>query len=241
MAERIIFLDEVDSTNTVLRALAEDGAPDGQVVAAKRQTAGRGRFSRAFDSQAGGLYLSYLMRGCGESCFDMTGRAAVAVRRALSRTCGVEVNIKWLNDLVLNRRKICGMLAQGLFLKEKSIIILGIGLNVNQRSFPDGLEGIASSLFIETGKEYDINELAFQVVRELDIVRNEPAESVLNEYRNACITVGKEITVVSASERRRAQAISINGNFSLSVRYENGEERNVSSGEVSVRGLYDYT
>lgn len=240
-SERILFLEETDSTNAYLRSLAENGAPDGQTVVAKRQTAGRGRMGRSFDSREGGLYLSYLVRVGAEDPFELTGRAAVAVRRAIECTYGISVDIKWLNDLVLNKRKICGMLAQGLFSKEGGIIILGVGVNVNQASFPQELETTASSLLMETGKEYDIFLLAENIVSQLDSIRKGSAQSVLEEYRASCLTIGRSITVVSAKERRTAFALSVNDDFSLSVRYENGEEKKVSSGEVSVRGLYDYT
>lgn len=165
---RIIRLEEADSTNTYLKKLALDGAAEGTAVLALRQTAGRGTKERSFASPAGGLYLSYLIRPdtSPEETTEMTRRAAVAARRAVIRISGLAPDIKYVNDLLLHGRKLCGILTE----LNSGNLIIGIGLNLNTKpaDLPEELRETAVSLYEETGRLYSVSDAAEVFIEELD-------------------------------------------------------------------------
>ena len=193
-------LEEVDSTNTVCKRLAADEAPDGTVVMADCQTAGRGRRGRSFSSPRGmGLYLSVLWRpACPpESLLPLTALSAVAVCRAVERAGGVSPAIKWPNDLVLGGRKLGGILTE-LSLEGESghvdYVIVGIGLNCRQRAedFPPELADMATSLDMALPQQVKRSALAAALMEELDLLRTEVLEDPcrwLADYRARCLTV----------------------------------------------------
>ena len=240
-------LATVDSTNEAIkRALAAGNAPDGLAVIAEEQTAGRGRRGRSFLSAKGkGLYASVLLKpDCAPEDLSMlTAWAAVAVRNAIEETCGVSAGIKWPNDLVVGGKKLCGILTELVTLPETGVI-LGIGINLTQKpeDFGGELAPIATSLAGILGKEPDTAALTAALLRELDrLYRSFPGKRTdyLRAYRENCLTRG-EVWLVEGSRRCRALATGIGEDFSLVVRYENGETAAIRSGEVSVRGIYGY-
>lgn len=248
--KNVICLECVDSTNNYLKKHEFENAPDGLTVVSNFQTAGRGRSGRSFLSPDGkGIYMSMLVRPeCSPSeAIPITACVAVAVADAVNRICGVTPGIKWVNDLVLNRKKICGILTELLLNSDGSIkyIIVGIGLNVSEKSddFPEDIRGIASSLLAQTGTLFSGTELVCGIISSLDRMRNDWLKNkskYLDFYRNHCVTVGNDVSVISGSASRRAFAEGINDDFSLRVRYTDGSTENLSCGEVSVRGLYGY-
>ena len=249
--ETVVCLDTVDSTNKYLRELAFSGAPDGQVVIADQQTAGRGRLGRTFVSPEGrGIYLSMLLRPQGgpADTASITAWTAVAVREAIAAACGITPGIKWVNDLVLGNRKVCGILTE-LSLESETgriqHIITGIGVNVNhtEADFPPELHPVATSLFMESGVRQNRAALAAQMILALDRMRAawpQGRQAYLSAYRQANVTVGRQVQVITADGAREAFAQGINADFSLSVRYPDGKCASLTSGEVSVRGLYGY-
>ena len=151
MAWSILRCDEVDSTNNVCKTLAAQGA-DNTVVIARRQTAGKGRLGRAFRSPEGGLYLSVLWRGCpAGQLLTVTPLAAVAVCRAIEQTCGAVCGIKWCNDVVLNGKKLCGILTESSLRPDGGAewLVVGIGVNVAQTDFPLDIADMAASLAMQ--------------------------------------------------------------------------------------------
>ena len=242
----VLCMDSVDSTNRRLRELALDDAPDGQVLLADEQTDGRGRRGRAFYSPAGsGIYLSMLLRpeGLPADTVSLTAWAAVAVCRAVASVCGVTPGIKWVNDLVLQKRKVCGILTEMSVESETGqiqYVIVGIGVNVNEKKadFPKEIRTTASSLAAECGRTFSRAELAAAMIRSLDQLRADwpaKAASYLAEYRAANITAGQEISVLSGGEPRYGTALAVNEDFSLSVRFEDGKEERLTGGGVSIR------
>ena len=238
----------LDSTNDAIkRALAANDAPDGLVVLADQQTAGRGRLGRSFQSAAGkGLYLSVLLQpDCPIEQFPMlTAWAAVAVRNAIEETCGVTAGIKWPNDLVVNGKKLCGILTELVTLPKPSAI-LGIGINLSQTEddFGPELAPIAISLAQIAHTQPDADKLTASLLRELDILyRNFPEKQMdyLRRYRQACLTCG-EVLVCTGESEQRAAVLGIEDDFSLAVRYADGRVEKIRTGEVSVRGIYGYT
>lgn len=244
--ERVLCLDVIDSTNTKLRELAFNNAPDGYVVIANQQTSGRGRRGKSFLSPKDtGIYLSILLRpNClPHECPTITAWTAVSVGNAIQKVTGVSPTIKWVNDLLLNEKKICGILSE-LSVESESghvqHIIVGIGINVNESSenFPDEIKGIATSIYAETGKKIPRAQLAAAIINELDMMMEKwphERDKYLEQYRSLNITTGKDIQVISGNSGRDAKALEINEDFSLKVMYEDGTIADLSSGEVSTR------
>ena len=248
MREQIHWLDTVDSTNLVCKRMAAQGAPDGTVVIADCQTAGRGRLGRSFQSAQGlGLYLSVLWRPQTppQQWMSLPALGAVAASRAIARVCGLDAQIKWPNDLVCGGRKLGGILTESVLLAGEAAVVLGIGINVSHRAedFEGEVRDIAASLEMAAGKQVSREELAQALVEELDALRcgalDEP-QLWLAEYRRRCVTVGREVQVLSGTAAQRATALAVDESYGLLVRYEDGTEDTVRAGEVSVRGLYGY-
>lgn len=244
-------LEVVDSTNTACKRLAAEGAPDGTVVIADNQTAGKGRRGRSFLSPAGmGMYLSILWRPeCPpERLLPLTALSAVAVCRAIERLSGVSPAIKWPNDLVMKDRKICGILTE-LSLEGESgavdSVVIGIGINANNspEDFPEELREIAGSVYSAAGVRVCRAELAAALIMELDAMTqawsNDP-RAYLQAYRALCLTTGKEVRVLRGDTQRLAFAESVTDDFALAVRYPDGSTEALTGGEVSVRGLLGY-
>lgn len=244
MAWRVLHYEEVGSTNDVCKGLAAQGADDTAVIAAV-QTAGRGRMGRSFRSAQGGLYLSALWRGCAaDRLLSVTPMAAVAVCRAVEAACPVHCGIKWCNDVVLEGKKLCGILTESSLLPDGSAewLVVGIGINVGQTALPPDIADVATSLAM-CGYAVRREELAAAVLDGLSALRGAlpSPEAWRDEYRARCVNVGQAVQVVRGGGVRYAVALGIDDGFGLTVRYENGETETVRSGEVSVRGLYRYT
>lgn len=244
--------DTLDSTNNELKRIAEAGARDMTAALADRQTGGKGRLGRSFASPAGfGMYLSVLLKPSGpyEDLSFLSAVTAVLARRAVLRLCGLPVGIKWTNDLVLAGKKLCGILTELSFEGESGslqYVVIGIGINTGPvpEDFPDDLRAIATSL-ADHGAEVKRAALAGEILRELSGIYSggkfsiDPAHFA-EEYRTNCVTLGKEVKVIRYDSEERARALDIDDNFRLLVEYNDGRREAVSTGEVSVRGLYGY-
>ncbi|MCI7404736.1 biotin--[acetyl-CoA-carboxylase] ligase [Pyramidobacter sp.] len=235
----------VTSTNTVLKTMAEGGAPEGKILVAAEQTAGRGRMERRFYSPAGsGVYMSLLLRpSCGASqSLYVTTAAAVAVAEAIEHVTGQRAQIKWVNDVYLRGKKACGILTEAAFDMETNRLayaVLGIGVNMRPPAggFPDELEPIVTSVFGEA--DYDPvlrNRIVAEIIERFwRSYENLGEKAFLQGYRERSFLSGKDVDVVSGAERRPARALDIDGEFRLHVRYEDGAEEYLQSGEVSVK------
>lgn len=236
----IRVLDRVDSTNDELRRKAAENAPEGTVCIADCQTAGKGRMGRSFVSPAGtGIYLSVLLRPrkAPDALMTLTAQAAVAVFRAIREVCGVCPEIKWVNDLQLGGRKICGILTELSVEAESAFVshaIVGVGINCGQTrdAFPEELRGIAGSVFSEAGIRVDRNLLAAALIRQLSRL---PELDWHADYREHCATLGKQVEVSSGTERFDAEAIDIGPSAELIVRRSDGALLALNSGEVRVK------
>ena len=235
----INYLKEIDSTNSELKRLAFLGAPSGTVLVADRQTAGKGRLGRSFYSPAdSGIYMSILLRPVELSDAGLlTTFTAVAVARALSKT-GVEVGIKWVNDLIADGRKLCGILTEAGTYEKEPFAVIGIGVNLKKTAFPEELRDIVVSLEELTDTAPDRDTLVNAILGEMEAVNLQhprDPEALMNEYRRRSVTLGKPVRVLPHSgEPFDGMAQAINQDGSLTVRTENGTTR-VSSGEVSVK------
>lgn len=247
----LLCFDVIDSTNTECKRQAMAGAPDGLVAVAEEQTGGKGRKGRSFQSLKGkGLYLSVLMRPDlpPAQVTDITAWVAVAVCDGIEQACGVRPRIKWTNDLVLNGKKLCGILTEiGLEGESHALdyLIPGIGINVAQtpEDFGPELAEMATSLSWELGREVRRADLAAAVIQALDKMyagfpRNK--QEYLDKYRADCLTPGNPVQLITPASRREAYAVEIDDEFRLVVEFPDGTRQAVSAGEVSVRGMYGY-
>ena len=236
----LLFREETDSTNLALRRLAEQGAADGTVLWAAKQTAGRGRLGRGFASPEGGLYLSMLLRQSEDPARDLrlTPAAAVAAARALEGCCGLSCGIKWPNDLVGAGKKLCGILCESFAAQGERFVVLGIGINVNTGDFPPELREIAVSVRQLTGRETPLPALAEVLTDELDAAAAAARRgdgALLEEYQSRCVSVGREVLLLRGDESRPAFALGVNEDYSLRVRLPDGGEEDIRFGEVSLR------
>ena len=251
VGRRILCFDALDSTNTYAKKAAQEGAADGLVVIAAEQTGGRGRRGREFESPSGkGLYCSVLLRP--ECTLDqlpqLTAWTAVAVCDGVEEVCGVRPGIKWTNDLVLEGRKLCGILTELGMEGESARLqyaVVGIGINVSQQAadFGPGAAPVAISLAQALGKAPRRTDLAVALLRALDnMYRDFPdrRDSWYERYRRDCLTLGKQVRVLRGSETFTGVAEELAGDFSLIVRREDGTRETVNAGDVSVRGLFGY-
>ena len=248
---RVACLDVIDSTNTECKRRAMAGEPEGLAVMAEEQTGGKGRRGRSFQSPKGcGLYLSLLLRPRLEpaAVTDFTAWVAVAVCDGIEAACGIRPRIKWTNDIVLNGRKLVGILTElGLESETNSLqyLVTGIGVNVNHtpEDFSPDIRDMAGSLAMELGHPVRRVELAAAIIRALDrMYRSFPQDKqrYLDQYRADCLTPGNRVQLVTPVSRQEAYALEIDDQFRLVVELEDGTRKALSAGEVSVRGMYGY-
>ena len=246
----VYWYKTVPSTNSQAKDMAAKGAPQGTVVLADSQSAGRGRLGRSFCSPAGsGIYMSVILRpSCPpEALMHLTCAVGCAVCDAVEEALGVRPGLKWINDLVVGGKKLGGILTELSIDPKTGLVdyaVVGIGINCNQspEEFPADLRQIACSAAMVIGAAVDRAKLAAAMIGSLErMSRNlgSPA-AIMAQYRRDCITIGREITVIRGEERRNGTALSILGDGSLLVQFDNGHTAAVNSGEVSVRGLMGY-
>lgn len=230
----------VGSTNDVAKELGENGAEEGTVVLAKTQTAGRGRMGRRFYSpDNSGLYMSLLLRPVGcDSLGLITAGAAVAMRRAIYEMIKTKVDIKWVNDLLFQNKKLCGILAEGRFRSDGSLsyVVLGVGVNLSmpQAGYAEEIKDKTISLK-EIAPEYDVetHALASAFIQQFaKLYQALPNTDFLMEYRQASCLLGKEITYQKAGKLCTGRAIEIDDAAQLVVLSETGEKQVLSMGEV---------
>lgn len=233
----------VTSTNTLAKEMAIAGAAEGTVVIATEQTEGRGRMGRSFYSpDSTGLYLSLILRpklDLNDSLL-ITTSAAVAVAKSIERLTNQEVKIKWVNDLFMNGKKVCGILTEASLNIENGGLeyaVVGIGINVTTKDFPDDIKNIAGSIFSDKPEDKPIiSILAAELLNNLAAsMDNLTDHSYLQEYKKRSFLIGKDIFVLKGNETKPAKAIDIDDRARLIVEYPNGNKEALSSGEVSVR------
>lgn len=237
--------ETVDSTNTVCRTLAREGAPDGTAVLACRQTAGRGRMGRGFESPAGlGLYLSMLWRPVTspEGLLPLTAMAAASAVLAIRRVTGADIRIKWPNDLVLRGKKLAGILTEASLSGGVEHVVIGIGVNLRQTAsdFSPEVAKIATSLAAEgiTAEDAALETALIDALRQAFRHLCAP-ETFLDDYRRLCLNLGHPVRLLPSGET--VTALDIDSSYGLVVRHGDGAVQTLRCGEVSVRGLYGYT
>lgn len=246
--ELLHWYDSVESTNTLARAQAAQGAPHGTVLIADHQTGGRGRRGRSFYSPAGtGIYMSVILRpNCRpQELMHLTCAAAAAMCGAVEKTTGIRPGIKWTNDLVYGKRKLAGILTElGLGPDGTAAwAIVGIGVNCCQKAgdFPEEIRDTAGSLAMVSAHKIDRAALAAAMITALCEMDLTQKSRIMESYRRDCVTLGKEISLLRADGTvRHGRALDVDEDGALLVEFAPGRLETVNSGEVSVRGMYGY-
>ena len=233
------LLETVDSTNLYLKRNSTFSKDT--LVVAKTQTAGKGRCGKSFYSNENGIYMSLLLNKLihANDVYILTVTAAVAVAETLNRLYGIDAKIKWVNDIYIGNKKLCGILCEGVLngqgYYEKSIV--GIGINVFKSPFPADISEIATSLEeVVDNLRIDRNNIICSVInRFYDLISRHNHEKIVERYKNLSLMFGKEITVLSAEGLYSAQVVDIDSNAQLIVQNQNGEIISLNSGEISIK------
>ena len=245
----ILYFDSIDSTNTKAQELAEKGYPSGTLVVADKQIAGKGRRGRNWESPSGcGIFMTLMLKPDinPNNASMLTLVSALAVAKALADITGKDAKIKWPNDIVIDGRKVCGILtemsAQFDYINN---IVIGIGINVNNSSFPEEISATASSLrLLSGGKKYRRAEIIEKIMEYFEkyysiFLETEDFSALVNEYDAMLVNMKRQVKVLDPKEPFEGTAMGITKTGELIV--DTWESRKlVSSGEVSVRGIYGY-
>ncbi len=247
----IEFYDETDSTNDQVRRLAENNSPEGTLVVAEHQTAGKGRKGRSWVSPPGtGIWMSFLLKPDMEPdhASMLTLVSALAVSDGIADACGLKCGIKWPNDIVSSGKKVCGILTEmSTELEMIRYIIVGIGINVNTVHFPEDISKSATSLFLETGTTWKRSDIIACIMKRMEeyydiFLKTYDLSSLKDTYESKLVNLGREVTVLTLKGDPEFSGVcrGINERGELLIESKDGDIREVSSGEVSVRGIYGY-
>lgn len=246
---QVIYFDETDSTNIQARLAGEKKAAHGTLIVADRQTAGKGRRGRSWDSPRGiCIYMTLLQRPVLSPVKApmLTLVMALSVAEAVREHTGLPARIKWPNDIVLNKKKICGILTEmSTEIQDINYVVTGVGINVNQEEFPEEIKKTATSLFIESGKRFKRSELIAAVMGRYEenyelFMKNENLSGLQERYNKLLVNIDKDVRVLEPQGAYNAHSSGINEQGELIVVTAEGEEKHVFAGEVSVRGIYGY-
>ena len=233
--------EQVDSTNRVLMDMAKEGAEIGTVVWARRQSTGRGRLGRSFQSPEGGVYMSLLLpleEDSQKSGFFLTAMAGVAVKRTISQVCNRKCGIKWVNDIILNGKKVCGILAQGA--SDKVVMGIGVNYTTDTSSFPPEVRDIACSIYEDPRMAPPIETFVSALAANVYDICFSKDKTWLEEYKSSSTIVGNKVQIIQAGKiTGSGRAVLIDDNCFLHIIDDAGKEIVLSTGEVSVRNNYD--
>lgn len=249
VAKEVLYFDTIDSTNTKAQELAEKGYPSGTLVVADKQESGKGRRGRSWVSPSGtGIFMTLMIKPDinPNNASMLTLVAALAVAKAITSVTGEEAMIKWPNDIVVNSKKVCGILtemnAQFDYINH---IVVGIGINVHNESFPEEISQMASSLMIEAGgKRFHRAQIIAETMSYFEqyydiFLKTQDLSALVREYDELLVNRNKSVRVLDPKEPFDGKAMGITPKGELIV--DTWESRKlVSSGEVSVRGIYGY-
>ena len=249
VAKEVLYFDTIDSTNTKAQELAEKGYPSGTLVVADKQDSGKGRRGRSWVSPSGtGIFMTLMIKPDinPNNASMLTLVAALAVAKAITSVTGEEAMIKWPNDIVVNGKKVCGILtemnAQFDYINH---IVVGIGINVHNESFPEEISQMASSLMIEAGgKRFHRAQIIADTMSYFEqyydtFLKTQDLSALVREYDELLVNRNKSVRVLDPKEPFDGKAMGITPKGELIV--DTWESRKlVSSGEVSVRGIYGY-
>ena len=246
---QVVYYDETDSTNNQAKAAGEKGEVHGTLFVADRQTAGKGRRGRGWESPSGNsVSMTILLRPeiPPVKAPMLTLVMALAVADGIRDALGVDAGIKWPNDIVLNKKKICGILTEmSTEIDYINYVVIGVGINVNQETFPDEIKETATSLKVETGKPVKRAGVIATVMERFEqyyeqFVQREDLSGIREAYEACLVNRDRDVRVLDPAGAYEAHAKGINDTGELIVVLPDGTEREIYAGEVSVRGIYGY-
>ncbi|TCO71336.1 biotin--[acetyl-CoA-carboxylase] ligase [Marinisporobacter balticus] len=251
IGNKIYHFESIDSTNTIAKKLATEGAIEGTIIIAEEQSGARGRLGRNWVSPNGtGIWMSMILRPNIEpmEATKITQITAAAVALAIKKVTGCDVGIKWPNDIIINKKKVCGILTEmSAELNCVNYIIVGIGINVNMNllDFPEEIRPIATSIKSCVGESVSRKKIVTEILHKfeelyLDFVVHKNIEKSMNICKKYSVTLGNQVKIKNRNKEIIAQAIDLTEDGQLLIKNELGEIEKVLSGEVSVRGLTDY-
>ena len=244
----VYFAEKVDSTNSWIKRLSKEGAEHGTLAVAEFQSAGRGRFDRKWEAPEGSsVMMTILLRPEFEPQYAsmLTLVMGLAVAQAVDEL-GFKVSIKWPNDVVLSRKKICGILTEmGTNGTKIGYVLIGVGINVNLWEFPEEMQDKATSLAMESGQEYDRNQIIGLVMKHFEedyerFIQTCDFENLLEEYHRILANLNQPVRVLNGADSFEGVSRGIDTKGELLVEKADGTVTKISAGEVSVRGLYSY-
>lgn len=246
---KVVYYDETDSTNNRAKDSGEKNGAHGTLFIADKQNAGKGRRGRAWESPSGkSIYMTILLRPqiTPDKAPMLTLIMGLSVAEGIRKVSGAETEIKWPNDIVMNKKKVCGILTEmATEMEYVNYVVIGVGINVNQEYFSEGIKEIATSLYEETGTVYQRSELIAAVLERFEknyemFLETGDLSAVRKAYDSILVNRGQEVKVLEPGNEYRAVAEGINKNGELIVRLSDGRQKNIFAGEVSVRGIYGY-
>lgn len=246
---KVLYFKEIDSTNNEIKRQGEKGASHGLVVIAESQTAGRGRLGRSWSSpEEEGIWMSFLLRPQmkPEAASMLTLVIALAVRKAVLQVTGIEALIKWPNDIVVNGKKICGILTEMSTIgSDINYVTAGVGINVNTKSFPEEISRTATSISLACGKKISREMLVERFGEAFEeyydrLVETNDLSLIKEEYNGYLANRDRFVKVIGADEELTGTALGINELGELLVQDSANQVHIIRSGEVSVRGIYGY-
>ncbi len=248
IGKNTLYYDRIDSTNDQVKRLAEEGYGNGTLIIADYQEAGRGRRGRSWESpSATTISMSLLLKPelNPNNASMITLAAALAVSKAITQLTKQPAGIKWPNDIVMNGKKVCGILTEmSVQFEHVNYIVVGIGINVNTESFPEEIQDIATSIHLETGKRLSRMELIEAVWTYFEedyeiYLKTQDLQKLVKDYNARLVNMNQRVKVLDQKEPFEGVAGGITPRGELIVDTEEGRKF-VSSGEVSVRGIYGY-
>lgn len=249
LGRELIYQEEIDSTNAKAKRIGEQEGKNGTVVVADCQTAGRGRRGKSWISPKGmNIYFSILLRPdlLANRASMITLVAAMALADAVKKEMQLQVQIKWPNDVIVNGKKISGILTESSTdMEYVNYVVVGIGVNCNQEQFEDEIKDVASSIILESGEKVNRNQLLATFLQSFehyysDFLKTEDLSVLIDEYNSMLVNCGRQVRIIEMDKERILKAIGIDKNGALIVENENGKKETIVSGEVSVRGVYGY-
>ncbi len=233
MKFNIIKKETVTSTNDILKQSFKE-YESGTVLTAKHQTKGRGRMGRSFYSPPTGLYFSILLKDIKSNPATLTVMTAVAVMKGIYDTFGIKTQVKWVNDIFYEGKKICGILTEGAFLKDRlQYAVIGVGVNIATEKFPTEISEIAGSL----NKSIEDSDILLQnILKNFECeLQNIQSGEFIKFYKENCITLNKKVRLISQDEAYlEGEAVDIDENARLTIKTDSGENKRIFFGEAKI-------